>query len=146
MTDRFLVDTNVFLYARGAEHPYRVPCRQILQTAANGVIALECSVEVVQEYAHVLLRRAMPRDAALDEADEIGRQCRLHPFDPAVLSTALDLLRRHPDLGVRDAVHASTALSAGLDAIISTDRVFDQVAALRRVDPGDARAPWAQGG
>ncbi len=146
MTDRFLVDTSIFLYARGVDHPYRTPCREVLRTAADGGIALDGSVEVVQEYVHVLLRRAMPRQAALDEADEVSRQCRLHPLDAAVLTTSLRLLRGHADLGVRDAVHAATALSAGLDMIISTDRVFDRVDGLTRLDPADASAPWSPGG
>jgi predicted nucleic acid-binding protein len=137
-----MVDTNVFLYARGAAHPYRQPCRQILTAARDGVIALDASVEIVQEYTHVLLRRAIPRSQALDEADEVARQCRLHAFDHPVLTRSLSLLRRHPALGVRDAVHAATALTVDLDQIISTDRVFDDVDGLTRLDPSSTSSPW----
>ena len=131
----YLVDTNVFLYARGAEHPYQEPCRAVLAAARDGVMTLEASVEVVQEFTHVLLRRGIGRADALEEALEMRSQCRLHAFDDEVLEMAMRLLADHPALGMRDAVHAATAVSAGLGSMVSTDRVFDGVAGLRRIDP-----------
>lgn len=137
---RYLVDTNVFVYARGGDHPYRSPCRDVLMTAADGALTLEASVELIQEFTHLLLRRGIDRADALDEAHEVRSQCRLHAFDVEVLGVASRLLADHDDLGVRDAVHAATAMHAGIAAVISTDRVFDQVAGLTRIDPIDDRA------
>lgn len=132
---RHLVDTNIFVYARGTDHPYRSACRAILAAARDGKLTLEASVEVVQEFTHLLLRRGFDRTAALAEAIEVRSQCRLHAFDEEVLELAVQLLADHVELGVRDAVHAATALRAGLGAIVSTDRVFDEVAGIRRIDP-----------
>lgn len=132
---RYFVDTNVFLYARGGEHPYREPCRTVLRAARDGRIALEASVELVQEFAHVLLRRGTRREDAVAEATEVQAQCQVHDFDIGVLSDTLRLLRRHPDLQVRDAVHAATALRAEIDEVLSADTAFDPVDVLRRVDP-----------
>ncbi len=143
---RYLVDTNVFVYARGGDHPYRVPCRSVLRAAAAGIVDLEASVELVQEFAHLLLRRSIDREDALEEVDDVRSQCRLHPFDHDVLQTSLGLLRRHPGLGVRDAVHAGTALRAGITQILGADRVFDSIHELRRVDPAHAGAPWLAAG
>lgn len=140
---RYLADTSLFVYARGRQHPYREPCRAVLRAARDGLIDLEASVEVVQEYAHLLLRRGVDRSAALDEAAEVRGQCRLHPFGLDVLREVMALLRRHPALGVRDAVHAATAVHAGLPAILSTDRVFDGISAIVRVDPAAQDVPWA---
>lgn len=64
------------------------------------------------------------------------------PFDAAVLTTSLRLLRGHADLGLWNAVYAATAQSAGLDMIISTDRVFDRVDGITRIDPVVASASW----
>ena len=33
---RVFLDTNVFLYAAGGEHPLKAPCGDILTRAANG--------------------------------------------------------------------------------------------------------------
>lgn len=140
---RFLIDTNVFVYARGHEHPCREPCRAVLRAALDGLIELEASVEVVQEYAHLRLRRGSDRETALDEADEVRSLCQLHPFGLDVLRQALRLLRRYRDLGVRDAVQAATAMHAGLPAILSTDRVFDRIEEVVRVDPAAEGVLWA---
>lgn len=132
---RYLVDTNVFVYARGLEHRYRAPCRAILEAAQERAIWLEASVEMVQEFTHILFRRGVARAAALEEAEEVRTQCRLHDFDSGVLSEALRLLRDHHGLGVRDAVHAATAVRADLEAVISADTAFDALQDPRRVDP-----------
>lgn len=137
---RYLVDTNVFVYARGTNHPYRLPCREILHAAGAQALVLEASVEVVQEFTHLLLRRGIDRGAALEEADEVRGQCRLHAFGTEVLGFAIGLLADHQQLGVRDAVHAATALHAGIPAIISTDRIFDGLDTLTRIDPIADRA------
>lgn len=138
-----LIDTNVFLYARGGEHPYRLSCRQVLAGVANGRIHVAASVELVKEYLHVLLRRGVDRQHVANEAAAIGRQCTLHGFDAQVLTLTLTLLRTNDHLGARDAVHAATALTHGIDAVLSADRVFDGIDGLRRVDPTDVAAELA---
>lgn len=140
---RYVVDTNVFVYARGTDHPYREPCRNVLRAALRGHVILEASVEVVQEFAHLLLRRGIDRSSALAEIAEVRALCHLHPFGDDVLDRATDLLGRYDHLGVRDAVHAATALSVGVGRLLSTDRVFDEVHEVVRSDPMDPSAPWA---
>ncbi len=51
---------------------------------------------------------------------------------------ALTMIRKYPGLGVRDAVHAATAVVAGIDKILSADQVFDGLDELERVDPLDS--------
>ncbi|MPZ52948.1 MAG: PIN domain-containing protein [Acidimicrobiia bacterium] len=134
---RYLLDTNILLYARGGEHPYRDPCRATLLASRDGRLSLEASVEVVQEYAHVLLRRGDDRATILDEVDEVRAMLRLLEFDTDVLTVTTELLWSYADLGVRDAVHAATAIEADIDRVLSTDRVFDLVHEVNRVDPTD---------
>lgn len=138
-----LVDTAVFLYARGGDHPYRVPCRTLVRVAGEGRIVLAASVELVQEYVHVLLRRSGPRDLVIADADRVRRLCELLAFDADVLRRAAALLGAHDFLGARDAVHAATALEHGIDVVLSPDRVFDRVPRLSRLDPVDAAVTYA---
>jgi predicted nucleic acid-binding protein len=135
---RFLYDTAVFLYARGADHPYRGACRRLVELAGEGRLVGEASVELVQEYAHVRLRRGADRGAVAAEARAVAAVCRLHPFDGDVLDLAVHLLVATDALGGRDAVHAATALHHRIGVIVSPDRVFDRVDALQRIDPLDA--------
>lgn len=132
---RLLVDTAVFVYARGAEHAYRGPCRRIVAAAAAGAVVLEASTELVQEFAHLVGRRGLSGAAVRAEALDVADACVLHPVEPDDLRDALDLLVAHPDLHVRDAVHAATALRRGIGTVVSPDRAFDGVPGLDRVDP-----------
>lgn len=135
---RLLFDTAVFLYARGAEHPYREPCRLLLRQIQMGKVRSEASVEMVQEYVHVRLRRGGSRATVMAEARAVAAACRLHQFDQSVLTLSLVLLERHAGLDARAAVHAATALTAGVDLVVSPDRGFDEVRELERLDPLDA--------
>lgn len=140
---RYLVDTNVFLYARGREHPLRDACRTILAAAARQEVLLEASVELVQEFAHVLLRRDVPRELVLVDAADVRAQCLIHDFDTGVLAESLRLLGAYPQLGARDAVHAATALRAGIDSILSADFAFDVITELERIDPARLAATFS---
>lgn len=135
---RLLFDTAVFLYARGGKHPYREPCRALLRRTQTGDVVSEASVEVVQEFVHVRLRRGGQRSAVMAEARAVAAACRLHRFDQEILTLSLVLLERHIALDARDAVHAATALTAGIEIIVSPDRAFDDIVELRRVDPLEA--------
>lgn len=114
----------------------------MLRATADQAIALAASIELVQEFAHVLLRRSTDRAEALAEIDEVRAQCRLHALDAQVLDVVLDVMR-DAQVGVRDAVHAATALVAGHVRVLSADRVFDRIEQVARVDPAAAGSAWA---
>lgn len=132
---RLAIDTNVLLYARGGEHPYREPCQALLAGAQRGDVTFEASAELAQELGHVLLRRGASPQDAMEAVDKARALCRLHAFDLGVLEGAVRLIRAHPGSGMRDAVHGATALRAGFTEIVSTDRGFDRMTGLRRADP-----------
>lgn len=137
---RFLYDTAIFVYALSGQHPYRDPCRRVLQRAQAGTLSGEASVELVQEFAHVRMRRTDDRSAALEMAGHVAQLCRLHSFEPGDLTLVLTLLERHHRLDARDAVFAATALNRDVPAILSPDRAFDGIQGLRRIDPLDETA------
>lgn len=135
---RFLFDTAVFLYARGREHAYRAPCRELVHLCEDGSLAGEASVELVQEYAHVLRRRGLDGATIREESLAVASLCLVHDFGAPELRLALGLVATTLGLGVRDAVHAATALRRGIGLIVSPDKAFDAVSGLERVDPHDA--------
>jgi predicted nucleic acid-binding protein len=137
---RFLYDTSVFIYALGREHAYREPCREIMRQAGAGELMGEASADLVQELAHQRLRRTGDRAGAVDAAKTAASLCRLHPVEPDDVMRGIDLFGAHPRLGARDAVFAALALNRGIDAILATDRAFDEVDGLERIDPMDGRA------
>lgn len=62
-----VLDTNVFVYASGADHPLRSPCVDLIRAAAVGRVEVTTTPPTLQEFIHVASRRG-PRKAALDAA------------------------------------------------------------------------------
>jgi predicted nucleic acid-binding protein len=137
---RFLFDTAVFVYAVGAEHPYRDACREIIERAGHGELAGEASTDLIQEFVHQRARRTGDRREAVRRGRLIPELCRLHDVERRDVPVALALFSEHVRLTARDAFFAAVALNRGIDRILSPDRAFDSVPALQRVDPLDSGA------
>lgn len=141
MATRFVFDTTVFIYAIGGDHPYRDPCRGIVARAQREPVEGGTSAQVIQELAHIVLRRTGDGGRARVEACAAAAFCRpVYDLEWPDLQRALDLVASAPDLDVADAVSAATALNRGIGAILSADRDFDAVPELERIDPADAAA------
>jgi predicted nucleic acid-binding protein len=137
---RFLFDTSVFLYALGGEHSYREPCRAILLEMRGRRLAGEVSIELIHEFAHVRCRRGRSRSDAAESARDIAGVCPSHAVVRSDIERALDLWSEHESLDMRDAIFAAQALNREIDAIVSSDRGFDGIDGLERIDPADAEA------
>jgi len=133
---RALIDANVFLYALGADHSYREPCRDLVTRLARGELDGELSVEILQEVVHVRRRRG-DREASERAREIIAWGIPVHGLEPEDFDAALALLDEHADLHTRDAVHAGTARNRGIELIVSTDADFDPLPGLERIDPSD---------
>lgn len=134
---RLLFDTAVFVYAVGAQHPYRTACRELVAALADQRLDGEASVELVQELVHQRARRTGDRAEAVQVGRNAAALCTLHDVTTADLRRALWLFGAHAGLQARDAVHAATALERGIPAIVSPDRAFDDVVGLARLGPRD---------
>lgn len=135
---RFLCDTNVLVYAVGARHPYREPCRDLVRHQGRGVLAGEVTPIVIAEFAHQRFRQTRDRREASLRARQAAGAFRVRAVDSDDLELALDLYARSTALDAFDALLAATALNRGLDAIVSADRAFEAVDGIERIDPADA--------
>lgn len=134
------IDTNVFLYAIGADSEFRAPAKAILEAVAEGRLLATTNTEVVQEVLYVLTRRGARDKAAGAARAVLALFPSMLAVTPDDLASACELLQRSGAVSVRDAIHAATMLRAGLADVLSADRDFDSIAELRRIDPMDARA------
>ncbi len=130
-----VLDTTVLVYATGAEHPFRDPCRELVDAVARGTLPGTTTVEVVQEFVHVRGRRR-PRA----EAVELGAAWAdlLAPLLSVTLDdlrAGLRLYRDSDRLGAFDAVLAAAALSTHAEALISADTAFSGVPGLVHLVP-----------
>ena len=132
------LDTNVFLYAAGGDHPNRSPCQEILRRVARGELAATTSSEVVQEILYVLARRGMRDEGVLLARQVLQLFPEMLAVGPREMEAACDLIEAMPGLPPRDAVHAATMLTHGVAAIITADEDFERLPQLRRIAPADA--------
>jgi predicted nucleic acid-binding protein len=130
-----VLDTTVLVYAKGAEHPLRGPCRELIGAIAAGTIQATTSVETIQEFVHVRARRRDREDAAGLGRDYAELLSPLLPVDRGSLREGLALFERVKGLGAFDAVLAAAAISAGAEALVSADNGFGDVPNLAYVSP-----------
>jgi len=137
MSSTILVDSNIIMYAVGAEHAYRSPCLNALDRIIGENLRAAVSSEIHQEILHRYLSLGLP-----DKAREVSLNLELIvpttlPVTLAEIHRVRELTERYPRLNARDLIHAAVMLENGLTRILSTDRHFDQLAEIERIDPLD---------
>ena len=143
MKNRVFIDTSVFMYARGKDHPLKAPCSDIiLAIAKEGALgnygAPAVNTEVLQEilYRYVMIEKAgtglsICRDIEALEVDVL-------PVTREDMNRAFELFERYKakkGLPPRDLVHAAVMINNGLSHIISADKHFDSIKEIKRVRP-----------
>lgn len=133
--DCFFLDSNILMYAIGKEHPYKQPCIATLKQIEAEVVRVVTNVEVLQEILHRYHSLGRPRVAAT-AFSALKKLCEgILPVLEGDVDLAFDLLHESPQIRVRDAIHAATMQNNGLSKIISTDKHFDAVKGISRIDP-----------
>lgn len=130
-----VLDTTVLVYAKGAEHPLRDPCRELIAAIAEGAIEATTSVEVIQEFVHVRARRRDRRDAAAAGRDYAELLSPLLGVTREHLQRGLALFERGGPLGAFDAVLAAAAAASGATALVSADSAFSLAGEIAHVVP-----------
>lgn len=114
------VDTNVFMYAVGRDHPLRLPAREFFDRSLDHKQRLVTSAEVTQELLHAYL--PVGRVATLDSALTLARSlAEIWPVDVADVVHARILHNRHPGLGARDLLHLACCQRRGVAQIKTFD-------------------------
>ena len=132
------LDSPVFLTALGLPSESRPACARLLDRAGEGELSLHNGAECIQEIVFHRLR-LQGVDLAVAQTQAVRALCVVHPMDDEVLETGLGLIRDYGARG-RDAFIAATALIAGFDTLLTTDRRFVDIPGLRRMDPADVSA------
>jgi uncharacterized protein len=133
-----VLDTTVLVYAKGADHPLRDPCRELVQAIAERRIAATTTVDVVQELVHVRARRRGREDGAALGRDYAELLAPLLTVTGDDLARGLAWYARSDRLGAFDAVLAAAAAAAGARAVVSADAAFGEVGEIAHVAPDRA--------
>lgn len=128
------VDSNVFFCAKIADPRYGEACARIIEDIAIGELRAAASALVILEVASALKKYGLGRAVR----GEINAICSLgmilDPVDEIVLGWVGEI---HHETGVDpyDCVHAATMRKLGVTEILSADKDFDKIPAIRRIDP-----------
>ena len=127
------LDANVFIYPVLYEGKKSTSAAKLLQRVEAGQEPAATCVLTLDEVFWIVARHA-GREAALRHADLLLRlpHLRVLPVREAEARIALDLLREHRKLSPRDAIHAASALGAGIFTIVSDDKDFDDITEVER--------------
>ncbi len=133
-----LLDTTVLVYAKGADHPFRDPCRRLIDAIAGGELEATTTAEVIQEFVHVRAQRRARSDAVALGRDYADLLAPLLTIEDEHLRRGLSLFERNERLGAFDAVLAATALDTDASALVSADSAFAHVSNLPHAVPDKA--------
>lgn len=133
-----ILDTTVLVYAKGSAHPFREPCRRLIDKIADGRLEAATTVEVIQEFVHVRAQRRKRSDAATLGCDYIDLLAPLLTVTDEHLRRGLSLFESNERLGVFDAVLAAAAIDVDASALVSANGTFAEIAGLPHVIPDDA--------
>lgn len=133
-----VLDTTVLVYAKGADHKLRDPCRDLIAAVADGLIQATTSPEVIQEFVHVRARRRDRHEAATLGRDYAELLSPLLHVTREDLRQGLSLFEQIDRLGAFDAVLAATTAAADAAALVSADGAFADVPDLPHVAPDAA--------
>ena len=118
------VDTNVFMYAVGRQHPLRAEARSFFADALVHQMPLVTSAEVLQELVHAYL--PVGRQATLERAMALlqGHAVTVWPLEREDVTLAVQLYRRFPNLGARDLCHLASCRRRNVSAIKTFDKAL----------------------
>lgn len=132
-----LVDANIFMYAAGAEHPYKQPSLAFLRRVVGGEVEAVVDAEVLQEILHRY--RAIGRWAEGRHVFDLARRIvpTVAPISADIMDRAREILDAHEGTTARDALHAAVCQHTGAEAICSYDRDFDDIVGVKRIEPDE---------
>lgn len=130
-----MLDTTVLVYAVGAEHRFREPCRALVRAVQDGEITATTTVAVIQEFAHVRARRRGRANAVELANDYVELLSPLLVVEETDLREGLRLFASNERLGSFGSVLAAATRAAGADTLVSADEAFSSVATITHVIP-----------
>jgi len=133
--DAYFLDANVVMYAAGSPHPLRADCRAALERAVQLRVSLVTSSDVLQELLYRYFSLRKPDLARTVYHSTVNLCDEILPVAEHHTARALELLLQYPQLSPRDAIHVATMEAQNLRRLLSTDRDFDALGLIERVDP-----------
>ncbi len=131
----YFIDTNIFLYSVGRDHPLKPGCVAVIHRIRDGEITAVINTEIIQEILYHFESIKQLLVGIRLAKDTVSISSRILPVEERDLSLAIGLLESYPKIQTRDAFHAVTMIHNAIKEIISTDPHFDLIHEIKRIDP-----------
>jgi len=131
----YFVDTNIFLYSIGRDHPLKPASLNAIHLIRDGQIVAVINTEIIQEILYHFQSVKQLSIGVRLAKDVVSISSRILPAGEMDLSLAIELLETYPKIQTRDAFHAATMIHNGIKEIVSTDPHFDLINEIKRIDP-----------
>ena len=131
----YFIDTNIFLYSIGRDHPLKSASVNVMHRIRDGKITAVINTEIIQEILYHFQSIKQLSIGVRLAKDAVSISSRILSVEEIDLSLAIELLEAYPKIQTRDAFHAATMIHNGIKEVISTDPHFDLIQEIRRIDP-----------
>lgn len=144
MKDIYIIDTSIFMYSRGKDHRYKKPCTSLVLSLGDGSFAQKCGKPVIDSelFQEVLYRYSLINkwDIAVSLLQDIYiLEMDILPVGSEEIEKMIELTVNYKDKDIspRDIVHVAVMMTNNIKKIISTDKDFDRIDEIQRIDPLD---------
>ncbi len=131
----YFIDANIVMYAVGREHEFKQSCIAILRNIGDEKITAVTDTEVFQEILYRYFMIGKGKDGLETVRDFLVIVSDILSVTKREVETTFELLKKYPDLPPRDHIHVAVMINNDIREIISTDKHFDQIREVSRVDP-----------
>ena len=129
------LDSNVFILP--ALYSGKTPenAKKVLLDMVGGKLRGLTSSLTIDEVVCVLFKKTGDRGLAIDQGERVFSLANLQvvSVDPQSVLRGLGLMKTHPNLKPRDAIHAGVCLNKNLSTIYSDDPDFDPIPNITRI-------------
>ncbi len=142
--DVYIIDTSIFMYARGKGHHYKDLCAGLVLAIGDGSFEQKYGQPVVDSemFQEILYRYSLigQWDTAISLLQDIyALNMDILPVAKGEIGRMIELATKYKDghITPRDLVHVAVMLTNNIKKIISTDKDFDHIKEIQRIDPAD---------
>jgi predicted nucleic acid-binding protein len=142
LADPIYIDANILIYSVERVGPYAVQLAAFWRwVEAQRLAVLTSELTALETLVGPMKAGDLALEARFRLALYSSPELKLHPVTRSILERAAGLRAAYGGLKTPDAIHAATALEAGVSSFITNDVAFQRIAGLQVVTPGDLTAP-----
>ena len=129
------LDTNIFIYAKGREHPYKKSCTYILEAVIKNKIVAYIDTEVLQE---IYYRESDKKGRGVVRVKKIldfFNSDKILPVTYKDIILTGKFLEAYKEIEPRDAIHLAVVINNKIENICTADKGIKKVKEVNVIDP-----------